>query len=160
MGEPDADLEQGRRIEDLERQGVLDRESIEVLERQGVLDRESIEVLERQGEADRESIRELEGQGDLDRQTISDLRAQADVDHALIARLEAEGEVDRDKIANLETALITARRIGAAMGVLMNSHKITDAQAFELLVQASQHTHHKLRDIADDVVLTGTLPKV
>jgi GAF domain-containing protein len=65
--------------------------------------------------------------------------------------------VAREKIANLEVALETSRDIGLAMGVLMISHKITREQAFDLLRIASQRSHRKLRDIANDVCESGTL---
>ncbi len=64
----------------------------------------------------------------------------------------------QDKTAQLERALDTSREIGAAIGVLMAHHKITRAAAFTLLRQASQNLHITLRDIASDVVDTGTLP--
>lgn len=64
-----------------------------------------------------------------------------------------------DKAANLEHALNTSRQIGAAIGILMNTHKITYEQAFGLLRASSQHLHRKLNDIADDVNQTGTLPE-
>lgn len=131
-----------------------------------------IDKLEDQADENRETIRGLREQADLDSDSISDLRAQADADHetirvleeqgevnrAIIAHLEAEGVLDRDKIANLEAALVTARRIGAAMGVLMNSQKVTNAQAFDLLREASQRSHRKLRDVAEEVLLSGVLP--
>jgi AmiR/NasT family two-component response regulator len=122
-------------------------------------DRATIRSLNDQGIEHRATIQTLEEQARIDRQTISDLADRAEVDRALIAHLEAESEIDRDKIANLETALITARRIGAAMGVLMTRHRVTDAQAFDLLRRASQNNQRKLREIAEDVILTGTLGK-
>lgn len=61
------------------------------------------------------------------------------------------------KIVNLERALTTNREIGAAIGVLMARHKITQDQAFDLLRMASQNSHRKLADIARDVVETGAL---
>jgi transcriptional regulator with GAF, ATPase, and Fis domain len=68
----------------------------------------------------------------------------------------------QDKIDNLAHALQTSRRIGAAIGVLMAMHKTTYDQAFDLLKIASQHTHRKLVDIAEDVLETGqiALPRV
>lgn len=60
--------------------------------------------------------------------------------------------------ANLQLALTSNRRIGVAIGILMAHHRITDTAAFEMLREASQRAHRKLRDIAEDVVLTGTLP--
>ena len=60
--------------------------------------------------------------------------------------------------ANLEAALTTNRQIGAAIGILMHQHKITESQGFELLREISQHTNRKLRDVADELVFTGALP--
>ncbi len=64
---------------------------------------------------------------------------------------------ERDEAANLRLALETNRRIGAAIGVVMTVHKLTEEQAFDRLRQASQHTRRKLRDVADEVVRTGWL---
>lgn len=61
--------------------------------------------------------------------------------------------------ANLQIALSSNRRIGTAIGILMAHRRITDTAAFELLRDASQRGHRKLRDIAEDVVLTGTVPE-
>jgi hypothetical protein len=119
-----------------------------------------IDELTHAADADHATIRGLEQHADADQETIHGLQLQAEVDHAIIDHLEAEGDVDREKIANLETALVTARRIGAAIGVLMSRHQVTDAQAFNLLREASQMNHRKLREVAEDVVLTGTIPKM
>ena len=73
---------------------------------------------------------------------------------SLIALHESE-----DRVANLETALETNREIGAAVGVLMAYHKVTQDEAFGLLREASQRMHRKLRDIASEVVETGALPE-
>ena len=62
-----------------------------------------------------------------------------------------------DKIANLETALKSSRRIGMALGILMAQFRIRDEQAFAMLKAASQAQHRKLRDLAEDVILIGTL---
>ncbi|MDP9094177.1 MAG: ANTAR domain-containing protein [Actinomycetota bacterium] len=88
---------------------------------------------------------------------VEDLEQRSVVDRELVAQLEAEGLIDRGKIAHLEEALVTCRRIGAATGILMASRKITDVEAFGLLRTASQDANRKLRDIADDVLLTGAL---
>jgi hypothetical protein len=61
-------------------------------------------------------------------------------------------------VANLQLALASNRRIGTAIGILMAHGRITDDAAFDLLRMASQGTHRKLRDIADEVVHTGALP--
>lgn len=59
--------------------------------------------------------------------------------------------------AHLRLALQTSRHIGAAVGILMSLHKITDDQAFELLRLTSQHCHRKLRELALDVINSGWL---
>jgi AmiR/NasT family two-component response regulator len=43
------------------------------------------------------------------------------------------------------------------MGVLMARLLVTREQAFDLMRIASQRTNRKLRDIAEDVLETGTL---
>ncbi|HJQ42081.1 MAG TPA: ANTAR domain-containing protein [Jatrophihabitantaceae bacterium] len=62
-----------------------------------------------------------------------------------------------EKIRELETALITSRRIGTAVGIVMATYKVTDEAAFDLLVMASQNGHVKLREIAQQVIDTGEL---
>lgn len=64
----------------------------------------------------------------------------------------------REKASNLTVALKTSREIGIAMGVLMNRHRISRDEAFDLLRIASQHTHRKLALVAADVAETGQLP--
>ena len=71
----------------------------------------------------------------------------------LVALYEAEHTKD-----NLRAALDSNRRIGAAIGVLMAMHKVTEDQAFDMLRVASQLLHRKLRDIAAEVVEVGALP--
>jgi hypothetical protein len=63
----------------------------------------------------------------------------------------------RDRIENLTRALASNRNIGTAVGIVMASHKLTQAQAFDLLRVASQHGHRKLADVATEIVETGTL---
>jgi AmiR/NasT family two-component response regulator len=64
-----------------------------------------------------------------------------------------------NKIAQLETALVSNRRIGIAIGIVMASHGHTDQQAFDTLCALSQRHNRKLKDIAEDVIYTGTLPE-
>ena len=61
------------------------------------------------------------------------------------------------QIQNLTIALTTSRRIGIAIGIVMANDKLTEDQAFEYLVSASQSSHEKLRVIAERVVLTGSI---
>jgi hypothetical protein len=71
----------------------------------------------------------------------------------VVALYEAE-----EQSANLRTALDSSRQIGAAVGILMAHHRVTQDRAFELLRTASQQLQRKLRDIAERVVETGALP--
>jgi hypothetical protein len=78
-------------------------------------------------------------------------------DDDLVEPSDALVEIYLERIAHLEVALLSARRIGAAIGILMATRKVTEDEAFELLRAASQAWPRKLRVVADDVVLTGTL---
>lgn len=62
------------------------------------------------------------------------------------------------QIENLEAALATNRTIGVAIGILIERHKISSDAAFARLVEVSQHTNRKLRDVADELVYTGQIP--
>ena len=64
----------------------------------------------------------------------------------------------RDRADNLMRALESNRDIGVAMGILMQRHRLTREQAFDILRTASQHTNRKLADIATEVADTGLLP--
>jgi GAF domain-containing protein len=76
-------------------------------------------------------------------------------DHAAIA---LDAAIAAEKAANLRLALQSNRRIGMAIGILMALHRLNEEQAFDLLRVASQHTHVKLRDVAEDIILTGAAP--
>jgi hypothetical protein len=71
---------------------------------------------------------------------------------------EGERRAAREHVANLERGLVSNRQVGQAVGILMHRHKLSDDESFELLRRTSQTLNRKLRDIADDVVLTGELP--
>jgi GAF domain-containing protein len=57
--------------------------------------------------------------------------------------------------ANFDIALSSRDLIGQAKGILMERYKIDGMQAFEMLVWASQHSHMKLRDVAQQLAETG-----
>ncbi len=88
---------------------------------------------------------------------VAQLLADQAVATMRIAGLARALHVQRVRTANLEEALATNREIGQAIGILMATDQITADQAFEQLRSASQHLHRKLREIAADVVQTGTL---
>lgn len=89
---------------------------------------------------------------------VEKLEAQVAAEQSAYAELANALTEAHKKVANLEIGLETARRIGIAVGILMAHHHVTDVQAFQLLRRTSQQTHRKLRDIAEDVLLTGALP--
>jgi AmiR/NasT family two-component response regulator len=62
-----------------------------------------------------------------------------------------------DTIANLRIALKTSRQIGMAVGILMARFTLTDDEAFTMLARASQNQNRKVRDMAEDIILAGTL---
>jgi hypothetical protein len=71
--------------------------------------------------------------------------------HAAVAMAGAQ------KREQLNRAMETRDLIGQAKGILMERHRVTGAQAFTLLVRASQATNNKLRDVAAELVATGEL---
>lgn len=79
---------------------------------------------------------------------------------ALLADFTAiavESVLVEERAANLEVALGSARVIGAAIGVLVERHKITPEEAFDRLRVASQQTNTKVATIAEGLVRTGEL---
>lgn len=61
--------------------------------------------------------------------------------------------------SNMTYALANRDRIGQAKGILMERYQLTEEQAFDLLIAASQETNRKLRDIAHDLTITRQLPQ-
>jgi len=55
----------------------------------------------------------------------------------------------------LKRALVSNRRIGMAMGILMERHRLTEEQAFDRLRDLSQRSNIKLREVAEQIVFTG-----
>lgn len=70
----------------------------------------------------------------------------------------AELKLARERVEHLELAVQSNRRIGMAVGVLIERLKISPEAAFDVLRDASSRSNRKLRDIADEVVLTGEIP--
>lgn len=66
---------------------------------------------------------------------------------------------ERVRADNLLLALDSSRHIGAAIGILMALSRCTYEQAFDRMRIASQRTHRKLREVAEDIVLTGAIPE-
>jgi GAF domain-containing protein len=83
-------------------------------------------------------------------------RAVLVAEHAAIA-IEAARTDDRAE--HLELALRNSRTIGAAIGILVERHRIRTDEAFERLRGISQHSNRKLVDVAQELVDTGALPE-
>jgi GAF domain-containing protein len=75
--------------------------------------------------------------------------------HAALACARAR---EREQITGLEQAVASNRAIGMAIGILMAIRRVSQQEAFDLLRVTSQRANRKLREIADEVVLTGELP--
>jgi GAF domain-containing protein len=59
---------------------------------------------------------------------------------------------------NLQAALESRAVIDQAKGILIERHKLTPDQAFQLLAQVSMNANQRVRDVADHLVHTGELP--
>ena len=66
----------------------------------------------------------------------------------------------RSMADNLQVALESRAVIDQAKGVLVERHKVTPDQAFQLLAEASMNANRKVRDIAEQLVHTGEFPVV
>lgn len=63
------------------------------------------------------------------------------------------------EVENLEKALGGRTVIGQATGILMERFDLAPERAFGLLTRISQSKHLKLRQVAEQIVLTRTVPK-
>jgi CheY-like chemotaxis protein len=87
----------------------------------------------------------------------AELLARLAVHHELAALRNFALDEAQNRSANLERALSSNRQIGAAIGILMALHKLTGEAPFAMLREASNNRNRSLRDVADQVVLTGSL---
>jgi AmiR/NasT family two-component response regulator len=74
-----------------------------------------------------------------------------------VGNAEATARTSQD-LAELRTVMMSRGLIEQAKGMLMERHKIKEDEAFTVLTRASQQTNTKLRDVAAELVQTGTLP--
>jgi GAF domain-containing protein len=63
----------------------------------------------------------------------------------------------REKVVNLSAALDTKGDIGIAIGIVMGQYRVSKDQAFDLMKMASQHTHHKITEVARQITETGMI---
>jgi cytolysin (calcineurin-like family phosphatase) len=91
----------------------------------------------------------------------SDLRqdeseAQAALDRDILATLQIDEELTRQHVRQLEQALRTSRVIGAAIGMVMNSRRVTQDEALEVLKEASSRSNVKLRTLCAEMLRKGS----
>jgi GAF domain-containing protein len=87
------------------------------------------------------------------RHAVAQLAAYAAV---ALANLDALQDA-RDQAANLQAAMESRAAIEQAKGILIERFKVTPDQAFRLLTAVSMNTNRKVRDLAEQLVLTGEL---
>ena len=75
-----------------------------------------------------------------------------------VAHLRTELGLAAEHAEHLEQALLSSRRIGIAVGIVMERHKVTADDAFKVLTRLSMERNEKLRNIADLIATTGELP--
>jgi hypothetical protein len=63
-----------------------------------------------------------------------------------------------EEVAQLRDALVSNRRIGMAMGILMRDRNVDEHEAFDALRRISQNSNRKLRDVAEDVIYHRRTP--
>lgn len=78
---------------------------------------------------------------------------------ALVAAHAAVAVAGSQQVSQLTLALDTRDLIGQAKGILMERFKITAQQAFLLLSRASSELNIKLRDVAEQLTVSGELTK-
>jgi ANTAR domain len=86
-------------------------------------------------------------------------RAVAELVAPVFAARAAVALAHASQVANLRTAIDSRQTIGTAVGILMERHRITEDEAFQRLVSASQSQHIKLREIAMRITETGEDPE-
>lgn len=77
---------------------------------------------------------------------------------ASMASVAIWGAGHAERAEQLSEGMVTNREIGAAVGILMATHGISQDDAFNLLAAASQRLNRKLRDIAGGIVRGDSAP--
>ncbi len=90
---------------------------------------------------------------DEHREAVAQLAAYAAV---ALSNLDALQDA-RDQAENLRAAMESRAAIEQAKGILIERFKLTPDQAFRLLTAVSMDTNRKVRDLAEQLVLTGEL---
>ncbi|MCF6379317.1 ANTAR domain-containing protein [Nocardioides KLBMP 9356] len=83
---------------------------------------------------------------------VDGIEVRADVDREIVAELQADGGLARENVEQLQTALMSSRVVGTALGILMTSRNVSQVEALTVLKDARQRTNTKLRDLAATIV--------
>ena len=78
---------------------------------------------------------------------------------APFAALAVRSILQDQEVGQLQAALDSSRQIGTAIGILMARRQVTREEATRQLIAASQHLNRKVRDVAAEIVFTGSLPE-
>jgi hypothetical protein len=115
-----------------------------------------IDALARRVTTNRSDIDALTSRADQADARADQIEANSQVDRDLIAELQRDGLLTMEHAAQLEEALKSSRVIGAAIGVVMASRGVSDAEAFAILKKASNDSNRKLRELAADLLASTT----
>ena len=117
---------------------------------QGVLSSLSmpIPVLESVAASVNVYAREADALGDADRAALEDLIAHA---AAAIANIHLYA-ASRTLVEQMQAAALSRAVIDQARGILMQMHRCSAEEAFDILRRTSQHSNRKIRDIAQEIV--------
>ena len=92
----------------------------------------------------------------------ADLTTPSHVEQVLLRAKELTAAVciirARREIEDLQAALVTNRAIGAAIGIVMSSRRMTYDAATDLLRAVSNNTNTRLGDLAEAILFTGEIP--
>ncbi len=117
-----------------------------------------IDALVRRVTANRTDIDALTSRADEAEARADRIEANSQFDRDLIAELQRDGLLTQEHSAQMEEALKSSRIIGAAIGVVMASRGVSDAEAFAILTKASNDSNRKLRDLAADLLASTPAP--
>lgn len=151
--QPENDVELQRQVDELRERMAVSRADIDALQARADDANHRADDANHRADAG-------EARADDTQRRIEMLEARADIDQKMIAALQADGILSRENAAHLEEALRSSRRIGAAIGIVMVSRKVTEADAFAILSKASQQANRKLRLLADEVATTGDVSEL
>jgi hypothetical protein len=115
------------------------------------------EVRERSRRLRAEMRERLDRLGDLHRGRAPGPTPPSPRSVLLLERLHEQLVTAQTRIGHLETALASNRRIGIAVGILMARDRLTEQAAFDRLSRHSQQRNIKLRELAEQVIYTGSL---